>query len=232
MEKKILVFDDKDKINNFLIEKFLNIGKDCINKNGFYVVAFSGGNTPREFYKKFFSINNESFFIKTHFFVVDERYVDINDENSNSGMIKKCIGKKKINFYPFDTTFEIKKAALKYEELIKDFFNQNNKTDFSFDVILLGIGKDGHTASIFPNTTFEESTLVVPIIQKKAGFSRITMTLNLINRAKNVFFLVVGEEKAKIVKEVINKEKNYPACKVEANENLFFVLDKKAASLL
>lgn len=236
MRKNVFIFDDRIKLDSFLIEKWIKIGEDSIKDHGFFSVALSGGETPKPFYKKLFDKTDSSIaniWQNSYLFVVDERYVDISDSNSNSGTIKKIINGRSINFFPIDCSFALEEAALDYEGKIIDFFSKN-KRNVSFDFILLGIGKDGHTASIFPGDDFFiDNNLISTVVKEKNGYKRITMTLNLINRSKKIFFLVTGEDKAEIVKNVIQGKEDYPACKVSPLEGeLFFVLDRDAAKLL
>ncbi|MCK5687509.1 6-phosphogluconolactonase, partial [bacterium] len=123
-----------------------------------------------------------------------------------------------------------------YENKLRSFLKLNRRTSLNFDLILLGLGEDGHTASLFPDSIAinEENHLISFVNDCSKDHDRITMTFPLINRADNIFFIIIGENKAEIVKKVLENKKNmFPANQVApVNGSCLFLLDKSAASLL
>jgi 6-phosphogluconolactonase len=133
-----------------------------------------------------------------------------------------------------DKTLE--RAADNYEASIRSFFRLGKKERPEFDLIALGLGEDGHTASLFPghDALRERKHLVYPVREAPKKHQRLTLTLPVINNARNIIFLVTGKEKATAVTEVVEeKNPSLPASMVRPLEgNLSFVLDREAASLL
>jgi 6-phosphogluconolactonase len=130
----------------------------------------------------------------------------------------------------------LEQAAKRYEDDIVNFFNIQGDTIPEFDLIMLGIGEDGHTASLFPGTQSlkEKRHLTIPVIAVKAPHKRISLTLPVLNKAKHIIFLVSGENKTHAVKEMLeSKNSKLPAALVKPeNGSLLLVIDEAAASLL
>jgi 6-phosphogluconolactonase len=141
------------------------------------------------------------------------------------------------NIHPVPTeksTLEM--SAKEYEEELRRFFKLPQGKFPEFDLILLGIGEDGHTASLFPGSPLlnDFTHLAVPVISDETRHHRITLTLPVINNAKHVVFLVTGGKKAAILKEVIVKRNpSLPASMVNTmSGNLMFLIDREASSAL
>ncbi len=240
--KEILIFKNIDEMSDFAIEKWMEISEKAIKDKRRFTVALSGGETPVILYQKLAIFKKPLPWDKTHIFLVDERFVPPEDKESNFRMINQTLLRHiKIpgeNIHPISTWDNVPQtSALKYEEdLISHFRPLQGKLPI-FDLVMLGIGKDGHTASLFPDTPSLRETghLAVAVspsyISKK---ERITLAFSVINNANNIIFLVSGSNKAKIVKEVIEEGNNLlPAAMVRPkNGKLFFLMDKSAGSLL
>ena len=197
-------------------------------------VALSGGSTPKLLYH-LLADPNEPFhaqvpWSKIHFFWTDERHVPPDHPDSNYRMAHEAM----LAHVPVTTDNvhrimsenpNAAEAAEQYEQVVPA----------RLDLLLLGLGTDGHTASIFPGSeaVHERERLVAAPWVEKLNCYRITMTLPLINNAASVAFLVSGAEKAEIVREVLRGPKRYPAQEVRpvAGE-LRWVLDREAASKL
>jgi 6-phosphogluconolactonase len=225
---------------DFVIDQWKTISEKAIKNKKLFCVALSGGKTPVLLYKKL-SHKKTLPWGKTHIFIVDERFVTYENEKNNFHMINNALLKHvsipKKNVHAIATEDDTSQAAAeKYEMELLSFF-KNNTEPPQFDLILLGIGEDGHTASLFPGTQAvkEKKRLAVAAAPlDKTKNERITITLPVINNAENVMFLVTGGNKANIAKEVIDGKNNLlPAAMVEPeNGTLFFLLDESAGELL
>lgn len=182
----------------------------AVLKNDKFVVALSGGNTPQYLYQLLAShayslhINWKKVFI----FFSDERYVPHNNKESNFKMVwdslLKDIPIPVKNVFAIPTSTTPAKDALRYENTVKKTLG---RTSPAFDLLLLGIGADGHTASLFPGSVLlkEKKRLVKEVFIAEKNIYRISFTLPLINQAKQILILVSGKEKAPVLKKVFSK---------------------------
>lgn len=238
--KEVLVFQKREKLYGFLIKKWKEISGKAIKEKGFFTVALSGGETPVEFYQRLADSKNFFSWDGTHFFLADERFVSFEHPDSNYGMIRKDLLARILlppqNVHPIQIYQTPEISTEKYEEDLRMFFNLGKGEFPEFDLILLGIGAEGHTASLFPGDSALSEThrLTAAVHLNEERHDRVTLTLPVINRARQVIFLVSGEEKSEIMKEVLEKpESNLPASMVKpVKGKLFFLLDKEAGSLL
>lgn len=216
-----------------------------INESGrrkrFMNIALSGGSTP----KMLFSVLAEKFSDSVswewvHFFWGDERCVPPDSPESNFGMTKEVLfGKIRINdsnIHRIIGEDDPEKEAERYSEEISYFTRENNGLPV-FDLIILGLGEDGHTASIFPgnNTLFSSDKICEVAQHPVTSQKRITVTGPVINNAGIIVFLVTGASKAKMVSEIIENPGivDYPAASVEpVHGTLKWYLDIDAASML
>ena len=239
-EGKILIFRTREELYDFLIKKWKEISGKTIKERGFFTVVLSGGESPVEFYQRLADFKNFFPWSNTHIFLADERFVPFEHPDSNYGMIRKDllarISLPPQNVHPIQFYQTPEASAEKYEEDLKMFFNLGKGEFPEFDLILLGIGVEGHTASLFPGDSALSEThrLTVAVHLDEERHDRVTLTLPVINRARQVIFLVSGEEKSEIMKEVLEKpESNLPASIVRpVKGELFFLLDEEAGSLL
>ena len=172
-----------------------------------FTVALSGGNTPKRFYELLATpeFSKNIHWKKVFIFFSDERYVPHNDAESNFNMASKAlldsipVPRKNIFAIPVSST--PKKDALAYEASLKKVTGYKK---FAFDLVLLGMGADGHTASLFPGTGIlnEKKRLVKEVFLKDKNIYRISFTLPLLNRAKQILMLVNGKEKLPVLKKV------------------------------
>lgn len=205
-------------------------------------LAVSGGSTPEPIFRELASIGKTEIpWNRINIFWVDERCVPPDNPESNFGMTNiSLLTKVNIpneNIHRVFGENEPFEEAFRYSLEIQKFVQPANGIP-SFDIILLGMGNDGHTASIFPDNPglFASSKLCETSVHPQSGQQRITITGQLINNASHVLFHVTGKSKAALVKSVINKEtdfEKYPAGLVNpAFGKLFWILDKDAAALL
>ena len=240
-KNKILIFGTVDAMNKSVAKLLVDIAKRSIAELGRFVLCLSGGNTPKSLYTLLSqSPNNEETFWKDTFvFWGDERCVPYNDDSNNAHMATMTLLNKvdipQSNIFPVPVNLSPAEAANSYEKIIRDFFGNEIPR---FDLVLLGLGDNGHTASIFPDTEVvgEQVRLVKEVFVEEQNMYRITMTAPLINRAHNIAFLVTGTEKANILKTVLTSPYHpdkYPAQLIKPNNGeLYWFADDKAASYL
>ena len=236
----IFIFEKSFNLVNYLIKKFLFIAQESIEKRGQFTVAFSGGKTPVEFYTRLSGFNDEKIWDKTHIFQTDERFVLPESPNSNWGMIKNnflsFVDIPARNLYPIDTQLsDVKKSAQVYENTIKSFFKVKQNEMPVFDLVFLGMGEDGHIASLFPaeKSLNEKARLTVDVSSHYVRYERISLTFPVINHARYVILLVKGKNKSEAVSKVLIEKSDLPATRVEpVDGELIYLLDKEAASQL
>lgn len=237
-KRNIKIFDDRESAADYIIARWSEIALTSVRKRGFFSVALSGGKTPEVLYDRF-SLSDKIFaWNKTHLFFADERFVPAHSPESNYHLVYKHlisrVGVPQGNVHQVKTRgVSLEDAARTYEEELKQFFKDGLAR---FDLILLGVGADGHIASVFPgrNGYLDAHRLVIPVVAKTFPPERISLTLEAINNARNVIMFLTGRPKAKIVQEVV-EQKNIalPATRVAPHEgDLTYVLDSAAASLL
>jgi 6-phosphogluconolactonase len=240
-ERTIFVFDTNEGVADFAVTKWIKISSQAIEDKGNFMAGLSGGKTPVEFYKKLAASKNILSWDRTHIFFVDERFVPPSHRESNYGLIKEyLINHVKLpdeNVHRIQTEeITLVQSARRYEEDIRSFFLIERGSVPQFDLIMLGIGEDGHTASLFPGKSSlkERTRLAIPVTAEKLPNKRITLTLPVINNARKIMFLVSGRDKAKVLKEIVEgKKSSLPASRVQPKQGVvYFVIDKRAASLL
>ncbi|MCK9280588.1 MAG: 6-phosphogluconolactonase [Melioribacteraceae bacterium] len=239
MIKKIKVFNSGKLLADFFANEILN-KLESIDEKEYLSIAFSGGSTPKkvfEYISKNYS--DKIAWEKVRIFWSDERCVPPDNEESNYKMaydsLLKNISIPEENIFRIFGETDPLLEVIRYKIVLKGNIPLINKIP-SFDMMMLGLGDDGHTASIFPNniSLFSSEEICINTQHPETGQERITLTGKLINNSKNVYFFVTGKGKAKIVKEILsedNSNKNYPASLVEpVDSNLYWLLDKGAAS--
>ena len=210
---------------NLLIRKFTSLLKQKIRKKkkGRFSLVLTGGNSPIKLYQKLSKAKNINW-KKVDFFIADERYVEKNSKNSNIKMCQKyLLGKIKIlnsQIYEISTdNITLKESALDYEKKIKKYF-LNKK--ISFDMVLLGVGEDGHIASLFKKNINKNSHKNVDFVKRK-DFFRITLTLKCLNNSKTTFLWIPGIKKINIVEKILMDRKNkYPVSFLNTKNNFLF----------
>jgi 6-phosphogluconolactonase len=219
-------FDTPELLAEAAANYFIQLANDCIEKKRKFTVALSGGNTPMALYQLLASptFSTQIDWKKVFIFWGDERCVPLDSSDNNAFNAKNIflnkikIPAKNIFTIPVDETPV--NAAIYYEATIKIFF----KTDKPiFDLILLGMGDDGHTASLFPHSTIlqEKSKLVREVFVADKNVWRVSLTEPIINAALHKLFLIAGKAKTPLLKIILYGEKNtekYPAQMIENAE--------------
>lgn len=236
---KIRIFENKEELNAAFTDwlKEILVGKETL------MLALSGGSTPKSLFD-YWAENPEKDidWKKIKFFWGDERCVPPTDEQSNYKMTKEHffdrIPVPESNIFRIYGENPPEEEANRYAEVLKTELRSENGIP-SFDVLMLGMGDDGHTASIFPQEIelWNSPKLCVVGTHPETGQKRVSLSGRAINAARNVAFLVTGENKAQKVSEIISHpaeaEKKYPAALVQPDSgDLIWFVDKAAASLL
>ena len=191
--------------------------QQAVKERGIFVLGLSGGGTPRRFFKLLAQVEVIDW-AKTHVFLVDERLTADDSPYSNLGQAKELllnhvsIPRTQIHAPPPDLPAD--QAASIYEKEILELFSPDYP---KLDIIHLGMGSDGHTASLFPESPLlqEKKRLVAAVTAKgDPPLPRVTMTLPLLNSARLVFFLLQGQQKATLLKRIQSGRSNFPAAKV------------------
>ena len=210
---------------NLLIKKLIRLFKAKIKQSRSKRFSFvlTGGASPINLYKNL-SKDKKIPWKKIDFFISDERYVNKNSKNSNIKMCKKYLFDKikisKNQIYEISTDkMSVEKSVLDYENKIKKYFL---KRKVCFNLTLLGMGKDGHIASLFKNNIRKETKNNVISVKKK-DFLRISLSLKCINSSKTIFLWTPGKSKSNIIKKVlIDKKFKYPASFLRRKNNFLF----------
>jgi 6-phosphogluconolactonase len=237
---KLNIFDTDEDVLEALAEHFVKLANDAIAANGKFSVALSGGSSPKKLYELLAANYGKAIdWEKVYFFFGDERNVPQTDKDSNYLMAKKALFDpleiSTLNIFPVDTTLEPKEAAKKYQEEIEQFFDEG---ELSFDLILLGLGDNSHTASLFPHTGILHDRVpgVGDVFIEDQQVYRISFNAPLINEAQQIAFLVYGAGKAIAVHHVIEDDEDieeYPAQLIEpiVGEIEWFLDEAAAANL-
>ncbi|MFV2040824.1 MAG: 6-phosphogluconolactonase [Candidatus Hydrothermarchaeales archaeon] len=248
MKPDVRVYPDLEALSRGAAELVIDAAKTCVRRKGFFTLVLSGGATP----KRLYTLLGEEYrdqmpWHSTHIFWGDERNTPQTSLESNYRMAyETLISKAPIpveNIHSVPTTpGNPESAAQAYEKIIGDFF-QTKSVDAggaSFDFVLLGLGSDGHTASLFPgDPILDEKSRWVCAVHAPPTYQtreRITLTLPAINSADQAVFMVSGSGKKEIVKTILNDparvRKKLPAAMIQPKEELKWLLDTIAAEEL
>ncbi|MBI4431473.1 MAG: 6-phosphogluconolactonase, partial [Candidatus Omnitrophica bacterium] len=224
-----------------VVRNILALSEKIIALRGRFAIALSGGSTPKGIYALMASpdYRNRFQWEKIHFFWGDERWVSPEDVKSNYRMVAEALLTRVDippgNIHPIRTDHENPEiSAAFYEKELVSSFNLKNGEWPHFDLILLGLGNDGHVASLFPGSPelLLTNRLAVPVVGEKIEPSRVTVTLPLINQAEFIFLLISGREKAEILKAVLEGAGNnsLPVQKVNPQDGeVLWFTDQSAA---
>lgn len=238
MSKTVYSFESSDKTSAALDQFLEKASSEAITKHGKFTVAFSGGSLPATVCK-YLRANKSIDFSRWYVFWADERCVPLGHEDSNYRLVKEEL-LDYVNIPPEqvvainESLVDIpSKAADDYQLGLGSVFNEFPE----FDLILLGIGPDGHTCSLFPGfAQIEEKDRWVVHIEDspKPPSSRITLTLPVLNRARNVAFVAGGKGKQEMVKRIVDDtEEGLPAARVvPAKGHVYWFVDDAAAKEL
>lgn len=245
VKREILVVGDPDELGRRAAQEFVRLASEAIRAKGFFTVALSGGSTPKGLYMQLACDNyrEQVPWSHVHLFWGDERCVPPDHPESNYRMICEALITRvpipKENIYRIPAEREDRaRAAMEYEQALMTFFRLNAGMFPRFDLILLGMGDDGHTASLFPFTSALDETdrLVLASYVEKLGVYRLTLSVPTLNQAREVMFLISGASKASVLREVLEGDyqpKRLPSQLIQpVNGRLLFIADLSAAGKL
>ncbi len=241
----IKIQPDLYKLSRAAGEFFISQSQEMIIQKGYFSVALSGGETPATLYSLLATDAYASRvdWEKVHIFWGDERCVPPEDLDSNYRMARQnLLDQVPIpaeNIHRIRGEDEPKIAARDYEKLLQEFFEGNNEAhNPRFDLVLLGLGNDGHTASLFPNTTaldVDDRWVTANYVESMRAW-RVTLTATAINSAQHIMFLVAGANKADTLRQVLegdNLPSVYPAQAIKPKDGrLIWLVDGDAAIFL
>ena len=243
---EVRVFPDVSALNRAAADEFIRAAREAVNVRHRFAVALSGGSTPQGIYALLVADHKTDPakvpWDKIHIFFGDERPVPPTHADSNFHQARQNLLTQvplpQGNLHRVRAELGARTAAADYEHWLRAFFHARNCQVPQFDLIMLGLGTDGHTASLFPDSAAlkEQTRLVCENWIQPLGSHRITFTYPLLNAAAEVMFVVAGKEKAQALRQVLRGDPNgatYPAQAVQpASGKLLWMLDEAAASLL
>jgi 6-phosphogluconolactonase len=236
----LLVYETPQELAEAAARDFATRAREAIEGQGRFAVALAGGSTPKATYEVLARDYIDKLdWSRLHVFFGDERTVPPDHEDSNYRMAREAL----LSHVPVGSVHRMRgelppaEAAAAYEEELREYFKESDRFP-SFDLILLGIGEDGHTASLFPETSAldvgDRWVVANPVL--KLETTRLTLTLPVINAAKAVTFLVAGQGKAGALKEILEGDADpraYPAKFVRPEGgDLTWMVDRAAATFL
>lgn len=235
------IFKTATALNRAGAEFIITRAKEAIAEKGRFVMALSGGQTPKNIYALLAdaAYRERIEWRKVFIFWGDERCVPLDDEQNNAyeatSILLSKVDIPLSNIHAIPVNLSPQEAARKYEQTIRDFFEDQ---PLQFDLVLLGLGKNGHTASLFPDTEVltEKAAGIRAVYVAEENRYRVTMTAALINQARCIVFLVAGAEKSAITAQILSASGNgmdYPAQLIRQEDGeLYWLMDRAAAALI
>jgi len=237
---EIIIHNDVEELSHAAAKHFVKIAQASVAKDGRFSVVLTGGSSPKRLYQLLSDVPYRSQvpWQQTHVFFGDERWVHHDDARNNARMAYELL----LNHVPIPGNQIVRMSGelspedstYQYESILQEFFLGSKPV---FDLVLLGMGEDGHTLSLFPGTdvVYEKVSWVKSLYLEDQNMHRITLTAPIVNEAQNIVFLVMGNNKAEVVKKVVMGGNNppFPAELIKPqNGNLTWFLDKEAGSAL
>ncbi|MEO6131829.1 MAG: 6-phosphogluconolactonase [Saprospiraceae bacterium] len=238
---EIDIFENIEKLNVAAAEYFITLSNQVISVKGKFIVSLSGGETPLKFYSLLStsSFKEQIQWNNIYLFWGDERVVPLDDPRNNAHQVKRILLDKmnipSDHIHIIPVQFPPQDAAKQYDKEISEFFGEKKAR---FDLIFLGLGENGHTASLFPGTKVinEKKAGVRSVYVEEEKMYRITMTAPLINQAHHILFLVTGKKKASVLKNILKgpyHPDKYPAQLINPEKgSVKWFVDSEAASQL
>jgi 6-phosphogluconolactonase len=235
--RDVRVYPDLEALSEAVAEETLRLAEAAVGEKGRFDWVLSGGHTPRRLYELLARNYRERIpWAEVHLFWGDERYVPADDSRSNYRMVRQTlldsVALPAANIHAMPTGYaRADEAARAYEEELRAHFAGGEP---AFDLVFLGVGAEGHTASLFPGSPAlaERDRWVAAVRARVAPLERLTLTLPVLNRARNLFFLVAGEDKQPIIRALFSGRRRsrspYPAALIEPAGRVVWFLDQAA----
>ena len=242
MTMELIIQKNPDALAKAAAEFITQRIKTVLKTQDRFTIALSGGSTPKALHELLAQppYVDQIPWLQLHIFWGDERYVSIDDPQSNAGMAYDTllghVYTPEEQIHVWRTDLEPAAAAAEYDNILHDYFPENDAP--TFDLVLLGMGDDGHTLSLFPGTevVHEKTAWTSAYFLEQQNMFRLTLTAPITNRAACVLFLVAGPKKADALKQVLKGDYNpdkYPSQQIKPNPGeLIWMVDEKAAARL
>lgn len=238
---QIHIYKDADELSMHVCDWIVEYITTVLQKNDRFTIALSGGSTPKKLHTILSASPHKEkvSWEKMHIFWGDERAVPFNDERNNAKMafdtLLNAVPVPKSHIHVMRTDITPEESAREYEKILHSYFNE---TQTSFDLVLLGMGDDGHTLSLFPGTDIihEKTAWTKAFWLPSQDMYRISLTAPIVNQAASIAFLAVGSNKAKALKEVLEgdyRPDDYPSQVIKPQKGqLHWFVDQAAAAEL
>ena len=243
MNPSLRIFNDLEPLSRAAADLFVKSAKQAVEEHGRFLVALSGGNTPIRLYRLLATepYQGQIGWRRTHIFWGDERCVPPEDTGSSCGQAKQAlldhVGIPADNIHRIRGELGPALASAEYANTLKDFAEDGHDWP-RFDLVLLGMGDDGHTASLFPGSEVNPDLPAMPVTAQYQDrpANRVTLTPKVFNSARQVIFLVTGESKAVTLARVLSDDyqsEELPAQRIHPLEGMVtWLVDETAASKL
>jgi 6-phosphogluconolactonase len=234
---EIIIAPELEKWAKRAADLIIQSGQHALEDRGEFSLVLAGGSTPHQVYRELAKRKDQLNWDQVYLFWGDERCVPLDHPDSNFLMAKESLiahlSIPQQNIFRLLGEIDPPLAAQDYEEMISAYFYKKEKR---FDTILLGLGDDGHTASLFPGTPAleENRRWVVENPHPYSDTTRLTMTFPALNSGRQIVFLVTGQNKAEVVSDILKRPSLHPAANVTGSDEttISWLLDKQAANQL
>jgi 6-phosphogluconolactonase len=242
MTTELRIFDNLEELSQYAAKLFAQQAAKSISERGQFLVALNGGSTPTRLFQLLATdFRDKVDWSKTHVFWGDERSVSPDDPESSFGQARETLLSHvpipDSNIHRIKGELESTEASKEYSNTLKNFTSSTSDWPH-FDLVYLGMGEDGHTASLFPGSPLNVSEPTMPVTAhyQDRPANRVTLTPKVFNNARMVAFMAAGEKKANTLAEVLSDRYNpeqYPAQRIDPKDGkLIWLVDEAAASKL
>jgi len=241
LRAEIKIYTVRQEFGAAVAERWLDFYRESVAEHGDFHVALAGGSTPRQLYHLLSrtDISRKVDWQRVHIYFGDERFVPGDHPDSNFRMARESlldhVPVPDANIHRIETeSGDMQEVAYRYEQVLVNHLPKAENGVPRFDLVLLGIGPDGHTASLFPDTDIlnQQERYVDAVYVKQKSSWRVSITFPVINSARHVLFLVAGADKRSVVQQILSGSPHSPQFPVEMLKPLGqveFYLDSEAA---